>query len=59
MEDGRFEIHQVKPSLIHLTGGERDRFDRIEQTLRSLEISFRLDGSGFSYDQDYFPKWSY
>ncbi|HEY0063128.1 MAG TPA: hypothetical protein VGC21_13480 [Telluria sp.] len=39
---GTFEIHEVKPSIVNLTGDERHRFERIEHTLRPLGIGFRL-----------------
>lgn len=39
---GRFEIHEIKPSIAHLSADETQRFDRIERILRSYGIAFRL-----------------
>lgn len=39
---GHFEIHEVKPSISHLSTDELNRFDRIEHILRTYRIGFRL-----------------
>jgi hypothetical protein len=40
--DGNFEVHEVKPSIKHLSIAELTRFQMIEEILDSIRIRFRL-----------------
>jgi len=49
VEDGKFEIHEIKPSIAHLSPNDAQRFERIERVLRPFGIGFRLiDAKGLA-----------
>lgn len=51
--DGKFEIHEIKPSILHLSAEDTQRFERIERVLRSCGVGFRLiDAASLANGQD-------
>lgn len=42
VEEGQFEIHEIKPSIPHLSVKDTQRFERIERVLRPFGIEFRV-----------------
>lgn len=42
VDANRFEVHEIKPRISHISNDDARRFERIEHTLRCVGIAFRL-----------------